>query len=231
MQTSLQGIANKARRNKKYRFRDLYRLLNEENLVDSWRFINLKAASGVDRTTAGEYGKNLRGNIKDLVKRLKEKRYRTKLVRRVYIPKSGGKLRPLGIPATEEKLVQLVVARILNAIYEQDFLPNSFGYRPKVGAKEAVQDITSVLFWEKYGYIVDADIKGFFDSIDHDWLIRMLEQRIDDRAFLGLIRKWLKAGVLTPDRGVEYPAKGTPQGGIVTPFTQKVISNLNNNFH
>ena len=88
MQTSLQGIANKARRDKKYRFRDLYRLLNEENLVDSWRFINLKAASGVDRTTAREYGKNLRGNIKDLVNRLKEKRYRTKLVRRVYIPKS-----------------------------------------------------------------------------------------------------------------------------------------------
>jgi group II intron reverse transcriptase/maturase len=222
MQTSLQGIANKARRDKKYRFRDLYRLLNEENLVDSWRFINLKAASGVDRTTAREYGKNLRGNIKDLVKRLKEKRYRTKLVRRVYIPKSGGKLRPLGIPATEEKLVQLVVARILNAIYEQDFLPNSFGYRPKVGAKEAVQDITSVLFWEKFGYIVDADIKGFFDSIDHDWLISMLEQRIDDRAFIGLIRKWLKAGVLTPGGGVEYPAKGTPQGGIVSPILANI---------
>ena len=172
--------------------------------------MNLKAASGVDRTTAREYGKNLRDNIKDLVKRLKEKRYRTKLVRRVCIPKSGGKHRPLGIPATEEKLLQLVVVRILNAIYEQDFLPNSFGYRPKVGAKEAVQDITSALYWEKYGYIVDADIKGFFDSIDHDWMIKMLEQRIDDRAFIRLIRKWLKAGVLTPEEGVEYPAKGTP---------------------
>ena len=85
-----------------------------------------------------------------------------------------------------------------------------------------MQAITSVLFWEKYGYIVDADIKGFFDSIDHDWLIRMLEQRIDDRAFIGLIRKWLKAVVLTPEGGVEYPAKETPQGSIVTPFTQKV---------
>ena len=127
--------------------------------------------------------------------------------------------------------MQIVVARILNAIYEQDFLPNSFGYRPRVGPREAVQDITSALYWEKYSYIVDADIKRFFDSIDHEWLIKMLEQRIDDRAFIGLIRKWLKAGVLTPEGQVEHPATGTPQGGIMTPFTQKVTSNLNNNFH
>jgi len=222
MQTSLQGIASKARRDKKYRFRDLYRLLNEENLIDSWRYINSKAASGVDKTTAKEYVKNLRDNVRDLVARLKRKRYRAKLVRRVYIKKSEGKLRPLGIPATEDKLVQVVVARILNAIYEQDFLPNSFGYRPGIGPREAVQDITSALYWGKYSYIVDADIKGFFDSIDHEWLIKMLEQRIDDRAFIGLIRKWLKAGVLTPEGQVEHPVTGTQQGGIVSP----VLANI-----
>jgi len=222
MQTSLQGIASKARRDKKYRFRDLYRLLNEENLIDSWRYINSKAASGVDKTTAKEYVKNLRDNVRDLVARLKRKRYRAKLVRRVYIKKSEGKLRPLGIPATEDKLVQVVVARILNAIYEQDFLPNSFGYRPGIGPREAVQDITSALYWEKYSYIVDADIKGFFDSIDHEWLIKMLEQRIDDRAFIGLICKWLKAGVLTPEGQVEHPVTGTQQGGIVSP----VLANI-----
>jgi RNA-directed DNA polymerase len=222
MQTSLQGIANKARRSKKYRFRDLYRLLSEENLVDSWRHMNLKAASGVDKTTAKEYEKDLRDNIRDLVARLKEKRYRAKLVRRVYIPKSSGKLRPLGIPAIEDKLVQVAVARILNAIYEQDFLPNSFGYRPKVGAREAVQDITSALYRRRFSYIVDADIKGFFDSIDHEWLLKMLEQRIDDRAFIGLIRKWLKAGILTPEGQVEHPATGTPQGGIVSPILANI---------
>jgi group II intron reverse transcriptase/maturase len=222
MQTSLQGIAEKARRDKKYRFRDLYRLLNEENLVDSWKCMNLKAASGVDRTTAREYKENLRENIRALAARLKEKRYRAKLVRRVYIPKSNGKLRPLGIPATEDKLVQTVAARILNAIFEQDFLPVSFGYRPDVGAREAVQALTSMLYWGRFNYLVDADIKGFFDTIDHDWLIRMLEQRIDDKAFIGLIRKWLKAGVLLPEGRVEQPATGTPQGGIVSP----VLANI-----
>jgi len=159
MQTSLQGIAKKARRDKKCRFRDLYRLLNEENLADSWKCMNLKAASGVDRTTAREYEKKLRENIMALAACLKEKRYRAKLVRRVYIPKSNGKLRPLGIPTA---------ARILNAIFEQDFLPVSFGYRPKVGAREAVQALTSMLYWGRFNYLVDADIKGFFDTIDHE---------------------------------------------------------------
>jgi len=197
-------------------------MLNEENLIDSWRYINSKAATGVDKITAKEYVKNLRDNVRGLVARLKGKRYRAKFVRRVFIKKSEGKLRPLGIPATEDKLVQIVVARILNAIYEQDFLPNSFGYRPRLGPREAVQDITSALYWEKYSYIVDADIKKFFDSIDHEWLIKMLEQRIDDRAFIGLIRKWLKAGVLTPEGQVEHPATGTPQGGIVSPILANI---------
>ena len=222
MQTSLQGIAKKARRDKKCRFRDLYRLLNEENLADSWKCMNLKAASGVDRTTAREYEKKLRENIMALAACLKEKRYRAKLVRRVYIPKSNGKLRPIGIPATEDKLVQTAAARILNAIFEQDFLPVSFGYRPDVGAREAVQALTSMLYWGRFNYLVDADIKGFFDTIDHEWLIRMLEQRIDDKAFIGLIRKWLRAGVLLPEGRVEQPATGTPQGGIVSP----VLANI-----
>lgn len=222
MQTSLRGIANKARRDKKYRFRDLYRLLNEENLLDSWRFLNRKAASGIDRTTARDYEENLQVNIRDLVARLKGKRYRAKLVRRVYIPKSNGKLRPLGIPAVEDKLVQLAVARILNAIYEQDFLPVSFGYRPRVGAQEAVKALNSTLYWGKFSYVVDADIKGFFDNIDHEWLIKMIEQRVDDRAFIGLIRKWLRAGVLTPEGQVENPLTGTPQGGIVSPILANI---------
>ena len=222
VQTSLQGIAEKARQDGKYRFYDVYRLINEEMLLVAWSEINKNAASGVDRVTAVEYEENLIDNIRDLVLRLKEKRYKAKLVRRVYIPKSDGRQRPLGIPALEEKLVQSAATRILNAIYEQDFLSCSFGYRPKVGPLDAVKDITDTLFWGKYTYIVEADIKGFYDNIDHDWMIRMLEQRINDRAFLNLIRKWLKAGVLDTDGKIIHPATGVPQGGIISP----ILSNI-----
>jgi len=191
MQTSLQGIAKKAERDKKHRFRDLYGMLNEELLLDSWRYLNKRAATGVDRVTVREYERNLGVNIRDLVKRLKEKRYHAKLVRRVYIPKSNGRKRPLGIPALEDKIIQLAASRILTAIYEEDFLPMSFGYRPKVGPRAAVRDVTDTLYWGKYSYIVEADIRGFFDNIDHGWMIKMLEQRIDDKAFSQLITKWL----------------------------------------
>jgi RNA-directed DNA polymerase len=217
VQTSLQGVAKKARQEGKYRFCDVYRLINEEMLLVAWSEINKNAASGVDRVTAAEYEESLIENIRDLVRRLKEKRYRAKLVRRVYIPKADGRQRPLGVPALEEKLVQSAAARILNAIYEQDFLPGSFGYRRKLGPLDAVKDITDTLFWGKYAYIVEADIKGFYDNIVHDWMIRMLEKRIDDKAFLNLIRKWLKAGVLDTDGMVLHPATGTPQGGSLAP--------------
>lgn len=222
MQTSLRGIAKKARRDKEHRFRDLYGMLNEELLLDCWRYLNKRAASGVDRVTACEYERNLEGNVRELVERLKGKRYRAKLVRRVYIPKSNGRKRPLGIPALEDKLVQLAAARILSAIYEEDFLPVSFGYRPKVGPGAAVRDVTDTLQWGKYSYVVEADIRGFFDNIDHEWMIRMLEQRIDDRAFMRLVTKWLKAGILERDGQVIHPVTGTPQGGIISP----VLANI-----
>ena len=222
MQTSLQGIAKKAESQKKYRFRNLFGMLNEENLRDSWRYIRKNAAYGVDRVSAQEYEQDLEENISDLVERLKRKRYRAKLVRRHYIPKEGGKKRPLGIPATEDKLLQVAVARILGSIYEQDFLRCSYGYRPNVGALDAVDKLTIKLQFGNYNWVVDADIKSFFDTIDHEWMIRMLEERIDDRAFLWLIKKWLKAGILDTDGSVEHPVMGTPQGGIVSP----ILSNI-----
>jgi len=123
------------------------------------------------------------------VERLKRKRYRANLVRRHYIPREGGRKRPLGIPATEDKPLQVAVARILGAIYEQDFLRCSYGYRPSVGALDAVDKLTIKLQFGNYNWVVDADIKSFFDTIDHEWMIRMLEERIDDRAFLWLIKK------------------------------------------
>lgn len=222
VRTSLQGIAEKARQDGKYRFFDVYRLINGEMLLVAWSEINKNAASGVDRVTARGYEENLVDNIKDLVLRLKEKRYKAKLVRRVYIPKSDGRQRPLGIPALEDKLVQSAAAKILGAIYEQDFLTCSFGYRPGVGPLDAVKDITETLYFGKYSYIVEADIKGFYDNIDHDWMMRMLEQRINDRAFVNLIRKWLKAGVLDTDGMIIHPATGTPQGGSIS----SILSNI-----
>jgi RNA-directed DNA polymerase len=196
MQPSLQGIAEKARRLKGYRFRDLYRMLNEEMLREAWKSIDKRASAGVDRVTAEEYGKDLEKHITEVVDRLKGKRYRAKLVRRVNIPKGDGKTRPLGIPVVSDKLVQMAVAWILMAIYEQDFMGCSYGYRPRVGAKDAVRDLSKTLQFGRYNYVVEADIRGYFDSIDHGWLLKMLEQRIDDRAFIGLIGKWLKAGIL-----------------------------------
>ena len=223
MRTSLRGIANRAERSKTYRFLNLYTMLNAWNLLDSWRYIKKNVAYGVDRVSAREYERDLQLNVNSLVERLKRKSYRAKLVRRQYIPKERkGKFRPLGIPATEDKLLQMAVARILNAIFEQDFLPYSFGYRPGIGAKDAIKELHYELQYGWFGYVVEADIRGFFDNIDHDWLMRMLSQRINDKSFLRLIRKWLKAGILDTDDKVIHPATGSPQGGIVSPILANV---------
>jgi len=222
VQTSLRGIAKKAQEQKKHRFGNLYEMLNEEFLLDCWRYIKKDAAYGVDRVSAREYEKNLEENIRQLVERLKKGIYRAKLVRRQYIPKGEGKFRALGIPATEDKLLQLAVKRILEAIYEQDFLRCSYGYRPKTGALDAVDKLTVKLQFGRYEYVVEADIKGYFDNIDHEWLIKMLEQRIDDRALMRLIKKWLRAGILDTDGKVLHPVTGTPQGGIVSPILANV---------
>jgi group II intron reverse transcriptase/maturase len=226
MQTSLQGIAEKAKSQEKYRFRNLYGMLNEELLKDCWRDIRKDAADGVDEVSAQAYEQDLDANISHLVERLQRKSYRAKLVRRHYIPKGEGTLRPLGIPAVEDKLLQLAVTRLLTAIYEQDFLRCSYGYRPHIGALDAVDKLTIKLQFGRYNWVVEADIKGFFDNIDHVWMIRMLAERIDDRALLRLIKKWLKAGVLDTDGQVLHPVTGTPQGGIVSPILANVYGRL-----
>jgi len=222
MQTSLRGIANRAATHKEHRFRNLSGLLNETNLAWSFTFLRKGAAPGADRVDVLEYQQDLESNICNLVERLKGQRYRAKLVRRCYIPKPNGKKRPLGIPATEDKLVQVAVAKILEAIYEQDFLDSSHGYRPGRSPQAASKDLARTLLTGKYCWVVEADIKGFFDNIDHEWVIKMLEERIDDRPFLRLIRKWLRAGILETDGHVVHPVTGTPQGGIVSP----VLANI-----
>src|SRR5262245_58648501 len=197
--TSLRGRANKARADKQHRFRDLYRCLDVHLLRVCWDDLNKAAASGVDHVTAEEYAVHLQANIEALAQRLQAQRYWAKLVRRCYIPKTKCQERPLGRPALEDQLVQPACAKLLTAIYEQDFLVCSYGYRPGRGALDAVRDLTFDLQYGRYGYLVEADIKGFFDHMDYAWLLVMLRVRIDDRPFLNLIRNWLKAGVLETD--------------------------------
>lgn len=220
--TSLRAIAKKAVQNKTHRFGGLYRLLNQANLRECFFQLRKDAAPGVDGVTFEEYERNLDDHLRLLVQRLMNKSYRARLVRRKYIPKGNGKLRPLGIPTLEDKLVQLAVAQLLSAIFEADFLPCSYGYRPGRSPHDAVNGLTDTLYRGRYEFVYEADIKGFFDHIRHDWLGRMLEQRINDGAIIRLVRKWLRAGILEEDGRVEHPESGTPQGGIVSPVLANV---------
>lgn len=222
LQTSLRGIASRARRDPEARFRDMYRLLNEVNLRECFNALRRDAAPGVDQVTFGDYERDLEANLTALVERLKRKRYRARLIRRKHIPKGNGKTRPLGIPVLEDKLLQMAVAKVITAIYEEDFLPASRGYRPGCNARETSRDLAAILGGGSYAWVVDADIKGFFEHVDHDWMLKMLELRIDDGPFLRLVRKWLKAGVLEEDGKVINPTDGTPQGGVVSPVLANV---------
>src|ERR1035437_457829 len=220
--TFLRAIADKARRDRNHRFGDLYRQLNQESLRASFYLLRKDAASGVDGVTFQEYEKNLEANLAKLVERLKRKRYHARLVRRKYIPKGNGKLRPLGIPVLEHKLLQGAVAQIPMAIYEADFLPCSYAYRPERGPHHAVRELTDELHWGKHNFVVEADIKGFFDHLQHGPLIELLARTVQDGALLRLIRKCLKAGILEEDGRVVHPELGTPQGGVVSPVLANV---------
>ena len=220
--TFLRAIADKARREPNHRFGDLYRHLNQASLRASFYRLRKNAASGVDGVTFQEYEQKLEANLANLVERLKRKSYHARLVRRKYIPKGNGKRRPLGIPVLEDKLLQCAATQILLAIYEADFLPCSYGYRPGRGPHDAVRELTDELHWGKHNFVVEADIKGFFDHLQHDKLLEMLGRRIGDGALLRLIRKWLKAGILEEDGKVIHPELGTPQGGVISPVLANV---------
>jgi group II intron reverse transcriptase/maturase len=222
MQTSLGGIARKAARNKSYRFKNLISLINTGSLFWCWQFVNIRAAAGIDKVNASLYAKDLPSHVEGLVNGVKGGWYRAKLVLRKYISKANGKQRPLGIPAIGDKLLQIAVVKILEAIYEQDFLSCSYGYRPGIGAHQAIKDLSAILRNGQYPFVVEADIKGFFDNIDHNKLLNMLMVRIDDKPMLKLIRRWLKAGILDTNGQVIHPETGTPQGGIVSPLLANV---------
>ncbi|MTI66586.1 MAG: hypothetical protein FH753_08295 [Firmicutes bacterium] len=228
LQTSLNGIERKARYKKNHRFENLYRLLNKWNLGQSWQYVNKRAANGIDKVSAKEFEANLTKEVEVLEEELKNGRYHTNLVRRTHIKKANGKKRPLGIPTVRDKLLQTTCSKILEAIYEPKFSETRYGYRKGKGAKDAVKHLSKELNYGKYGYIVEADIKGYFQNINHETLLKMLEHDIADKRYVGLVSKWLKAGIMTEENIIEKPHKGTPQGGLCKalhkpPYAKKVI--------
>lgn len=219
---SLRGIARKAKQQPDYRFRDLSHCLNKTHMKYAFKRMNKKAASGVDKVTYIDYRENFEENVENLIGQLKRQSYKAKLVKRKHIPKAPGKTRPLGLPVLEDKLLQTTSSDLLNAIYEQDFYDFSYGYRPKRGARQAADDLTVRMQFGRFGYVVEADIKGFFNHIDHDILLEFIARRVDDKRFIRLISKWLKAGILEEDGRIEYPEEGTPQGGSISPILANI---------
>ena len=219
---ALRGIARKAKQQPTYRFRDLSRCLNEDHLRHAFSKMNKKSASGVDNMSHSDYQNNFDENVEDLIGRLKRQSYKARLVKRKHIPKSPGKTRPLGLPVLEDKLLQTTASDILGAIYEQDFHDFSYGYRPKRGARQCADDLAVRMQFGRFGYVVEADIKGFFNHIDHDVLLEFIALRVDDKRFLRLISKWLKAGILEENGEIQYPEEGTPQGGSISPILANI---------
>jgi hypothetical protein len=189
--------------------------------------MNRRGASGVDGETTTEFERDLETRVQDICARLKAGTYRAPPVRRVDIPKGPGKAgtRPLGIPTVEDRLVQRAVARILEAVFEADFLDCSYGFRPGRNPHQALRSLRATLVTKKVRHLYEADIRGYFNHINHQWLMRMVAHRIADRVILRLIGKWLRAGVMQDGVVIRMEA-GTPQGGPLTPRTQKAISSL-----
>lgn len=220
--TILDRITDKARREPQQRFTALGHILTPDFLMETWGRMNRRGASGVDKETTAQFGENLEQRCRGIVDRLKAKRYYAPPVRRVNIPKGQGKTRPLGIPTVEDRLVQRAVARILEAIYETDFVEESYGFRPGQGPHRAIKALRAHVIAGKTSYVFETDIRGFFNQISHEWLMRMLNLRIGDPVILGLIRKWLRAGVLE-EGVVTWPGEGTPQGGPISPILANIF--------
>lgn len=222
METKLIRIAEIAKENPNEVFTSLYHHLNVELLTQCHNELAGNKAAGIDDVTKLEYSMKLEENILRLVERLKNHRYKPQAVRRVYIPKGDGKAkRPLGIPAYEDKIVQSGLNKILQAIYDSSFSNNSYGFRPNKSCHQALIKLNRIIERGKINYIVDADIKGFFNNVDHEWLIKFIDLRIKDPNIIKLIKKFLKAGVM--EEGIIQKTNfGMPQGSVISP----ILSNI-----
>jgi len=219
---NLERVNEAAKRDRKTRFTALLHHVDEAALARAFRRLKRRASPGIDGMSVASYEEDLQGNLRALCERVHTGRYRPLPVRRVYIPKSDGGRRPLGVPALEDKLVQGALAEVLNAIYEVDFLGFSYGFRPGRNPHQALDALHTALMTQRVNWVLDADIRGFFDSVGHEWLLRMLAHRVADRRVLDLIRQWLKAGVLESGEWYET-AEGTPQGASISPLLANVF--------
>src|ERR1700676_4555669 len=221
----LAGVQKAAKENKEMKFTALLHHLTIDLLRESFYSLKRKAAPGVDGVTWQEYEDGLEDRLTDLHGRVHRGAYRAKPSRRGYIEKADGGQRPLGVAAMEDKLVQHAVVTILNQIYEEDFLGFSYGFRPGRSQHQALDALSYALLKKKVNYVLDADIRGFFDNLDKSWMVKFVEHRVADPRILRLIQKWLNAGVMEEGQSSETKM-GTPQGSVASPITQKVISNL-----
>lgn len=211
-----------ARRSRQTRFTALLHHVDDEALLRAFRRQRRAASAGVDGVTVADYEQNLDANIRDLCDRVHAGRYRPQPVRRTTIPKADGGQRPLGIPTLEDKIVQGAVAEMLSAIYEVDFLGFSYGFRPGRNPHQALDSLQTALMKERINWVLDADIRSFFDSVDHEWMLRMLAHRVADPRVLRLVRQWLRAGVI--DGGTwQANDEGTPQGAGISPLLSNIF--------
>jgi group II intron reverse transcriptase/maturase len=223
MKEKLNLIADKAKRDKRFKFTSLIHHINEVNLARCYKELKRESAGGIDNITVEEYGRDLEKNLKDLVGRLKTKCYRPKPVKRIYIPKAGkpDEKRGLGLPTVEDKLVQIMVKKLLEAIYEADFLECSYGFRPGRNCFQAINCLDKEVMCNPVNFIVEVDIRKFFDTLSHYWMLRCLEERVADPNLLWLVRRILKAGII--DNGQHYANdRGAMQGGNLSPLLANI---------
>jgi group II intron reverse transcriptase/maturase len=221
VQSALDRVRKVAKSDKKVQFTSLmHHISTIDRLRASYFAMKKSAAAGIDGETWASYGESLEANLQSLRDRLQKGGYRAKPVRRVFIAKADGKQRPLGVPVLEDKIVQRATTEVLNAIYETDFLDFSYGYRPGKGQHNCLDALYMGLFG-KVNWVLDADIRGFFDNLNHEWLIKFIEHRVKDKAVIRLIQKWLKAGVMIDGRR-EETGEGVPQGGSISPLLANI---------
>lgn len=220
--SALERVRLAAKKNKKQRFTALFHhVYSIEQLRLAYYGVKRDSAPGIDGETWRHYGENLEGNLLDLSGRLKRGAYRAKPVRRAYVPKADGRQRPIGLPVLEDKIIQRAVVEVLNAIYETDFKGFSYGFRPKRHQHQALDALWMAIYTQKVSWVLDADIRAFFDTLNHEWLVKFIEHRIADRRIVRLIQKWLSAGVLEDGKRIQSDV-GTVQGGSISPLLANI---------